>query len=77
MAGLSLNVGGFGSSSAAFPGTRGTNAGASPQGPQTAAAAGFGTSVGGGGLDARTTGVLSVGTLALALLVYIWWSLPR
>lgn len=63
---------------AGYPGTKGTNANASPQGPVTAAAAGFGTSVGGsGGLDAKTTGVLSVGTLALAGLLYIWWSLPR
>jgi hypothetical protein len=75
--GLSLqtSLSGYGS---AFPGTAGTNAGASPQGPRTAAAAGFGTSVGGSGrLDAVTGGVLSVGTLALAALVYIWWSLPR
>jgi len=63
---------------AAFPGTQGTNAGASPQGPRTAAAAGFGTQVGESGrLDVKTTGVLSVGTLALAALVFIWWSLPR
>jgi hypothetical protein len=64
-----LNVG--------YPGTRGTNANASPQGPATAAQAGFGTTVGGGKLDAKTTGVLSVGTLALAGLLYIWWTLPR
>lgn len=70
--GLSLNMG------AAFPGTAGTNANASPQGPSTAAAAGFGTSVGASSrLDGKTTGVLSVGTLALAVLAYIWWSLPR
>lgn len=72
--GLSLDMG----MGAAFPGTQGTNANASPQGPRTAAAAGFGTSVGETGrLDAKTTGVLSVGTLALAALIYIWWSLPR
>jgi hypothetical protein len=66
------------SSVSSYPGTRGTNANASPQGPATAAAAGFGTTVGGGaGLDAKTTGVLSVGTLALAGLLYIWWTLPR
>lgn len=62
---------------AAWPGTAGTNANASPQGPATAAAAGFGTTVGSGRLDAKTTGVLSVGTFALVALVYIWWSLPR
>jgi hypothetical protein len=72
--GLSLDMG----MGAAFPGTRGTNAGASPQGPATAAAAGFGTAVGESGrLDGKTTGVLSVGTFALAALIYIWWSLPR
>lgn len=64
---------------ASWPGAAGTNAGASPQGPATAAQAGFGVQAGSGGgrLDAKTTGVLSVGTLALGLLVYIWWSLPR
>jgi hypothetical protein len=72
--GLSLDMG----MGAAFPGTQGTNANASPQGPRTAAAAGFGTSVGESGrLDGKTGGVLSVGTLALAALIYIWWSLPR
>jgi hypothetical protein len=62
-----------------FPGVNGTNAQASPQGPRTAAQAGFGVSAGGGGvgLSATAAGVLSVGTLALAALVYIWWSLPR
>jgi hypothetical protein len=71
--GLNLQTG----ISAAWPGTAGTNAGASPQGPATAAAAGFGTTAGGSGVDGKTAGVLSVGTLALAALIYIWWSLPR
>ena len=72
--GLSLDMG----MGAAFPGTMGTNANASPQGPRTAAAAGFGTVVGESGrLDGKTAGVLSVGTFALAALIYIWWSLPR
>jgi len=64
---------------AAWPGVGGTNANASPQGPSTAAEAGFGVSAGGSGmsLSGRAAGVLSVGTLALAALVYIWWSLPR
>lgn len=76
MAGLNLNMG-MGTR-AAFPGTSGTNAQASPQGPRTAAAAGFGTTVGESGqLDGKTSGVLSVGTLALAALIFIWWSLPR
>lgn len=61
-----------------WPGVAGTNASASPQGPATAAQAGFGVQAGGGGrMDAKTMGVLSVGTLALAALIYIWWSLPR
>jgi hypothetical protein len=63
---------------AAWPGTAGTNANASPQGPRTAAEAGFGTTVGGQAkMSGTTTGVLSVGTLALAALVWIWYSLPR
>ena len=74
---LSLNIGGWGAgTSAAFPGTSGTNAGV-PQGPRTAAAAGFGTSVGGGGADIKTHATLTIGTLALVILGYIWWSLPR
>jgi hypothetical protein len=72
--GLSLDMG----LGAAFPGTQGTNANASPQGPRTAAAAGFGTTVGGSDrMDGKTMGVLSVGTFALAALLYLWWSLPR
>jgi len=61
-----------------WPGTKGTSAQASPQGP-TAATAGFGTTASGGGSggDPVTTGVLSVGGLALAALIFIWWSLPR
>jgi hypothetical protein len=76
---LNLDMGVFGGTQAAWPGTAGTNAAASPQGPATAAEAGFGVSAGGGGagMDAKTTGVLSVGTLSLVLLAYLWWSLPR
>lgn len=71
-------IGGGAGLSLAFPGTAGTNASASPQGPATAAQAGFGTTVGGDArISATTGGVLSVGTLALAALVYLWWSLPR
>lgn len=59
--------------------SRGTAAGASPQGPATAAVAGFGTIAGGGGgtVSRVTHGVLSAGSISLALLVFIWWSLPR
>jgi len=65
---------------AAWPGTGGTAAVASPQGPATAAGAAYGTTASGqqgGGMDAKVFGVLSVSTLALAALVYIWWALPR
>lgn len=72
---LSLNLGG--GTSAAWPGVAGTNANASPQGPVTAAQAGFGVSAGNAGISGTAGGVLSVGTLALAALIYIWWSLPR
>lgn len=75
---LGINIGGWGAgTSAAWPGTVGTNANPNPAGPATAASAGFGVSAGGGGLDVQTGAVLSVGTLALLGLVYIWWSLPR
>jgi len=61
-----------------WPGTTGTSANASPQGPMTAAEQGFGVSAGGGaGVSATTTGVLSVGTLAFIALAVLWWSLPR
>jgi len=72
---LQLNLGG--GTQAAWPGVAGTNANASPQGPATAASAGFGVSAGGMSLGGTAMGVLSVGTLALAALIYIWWSLPR
>lgn len=77
---MQLHTGlGGGFALAAWPGANGTSAGASPQGPATAAQAGFGVSAGagGGGLDGKTFGVLSVGTLALAGLIYLWWALPR
>ena len=74
---LGTNLGG-GFALASWPGTVGTNANASPQGPRTAAEAGFGTTVAGDrSMSGTTTGVLSVGTLALVALVWIWYSLPR
>lgn len=59
--------------------SNGTAAWASPQGPaQTATTAAFGTTADpGGGVSRITTGVLSVGSIALIGLVLIWWSLPR
>jgi hypothetical protein len=63
----------------AWPGVQGTATTASPQGPGTAVEAGFGATVGDGSMsvDGKTYGVLSAGTISLALLVFIWWSLPR
>jgi hypothetical protein len=58
--------------------SNGTSTWASPQGPQTATQAGFGTTAGGGGGASRVThGVLSAGAISLGLLVWLWWSLPR
>ena len=59
--------------------SKGTATWASPAGPQTATQAGFGTIAGGGnsGPSKATGMVLSGGVIALGLLVYIWWSLPR
>jgi hypothetical protein len=59
--------------------SNGTATWASPQGPQTATEAGFGTVAGGGGgpVHRVTYGVLSAGAISLGLLIFIWWSLPR
>jgi len=57
--------------------SKGTATWASPQGPQTATQAGFGTVAGGGGMSRVTTGILSAGSISLGLLIFIWWSLPR
>lgn len=71
--GASVFAGGYTSQA-----SKGTASWASPQGPRTATQAGFGTVAGGGGKPSRVTyGVLSVGSLALAGLIWIWWSLPR
>jgi len=80
-----LNTGlGAGGGAYAGPGSytarssRGTATWASPQGPQTATQAGFGTIAGGGGGSHRIAlGFISAGTLSLGLLIWIWWSLPR
>lgn len=57
--------------------SKGTATWASPQGPQTATQAGFGTVAGESSASAVTHGVLTAGAMSLALLVWIWWSLPR
>ncbi len=56
--------------------SKGTATWASPQGPQSATQAGFGTTAG-GGVSRVTHGVLSAGAISLGLLIFIWWSLPR
>jgi hypothetical protein len=58
--------------------SKGTATWASPAGPQTATQAGFGTVAGDTGSSSRVTvSVLMVGTISLALLIALWWSLPR
>ena len=75
---MQLNTGlGGGFALAAWPGTAGTNANATPQGPYNAAHAGFGTTAGGGGkLSGHTGGGLSVGTVGLGPPVARGWALP-
>jgi hypothetical protein len=59
--------------------SKGTATWGSPQGPQTATQAGFGTVAGGGGgRPGRVTlATLSVGSICLIGLIALWWSLPR
>jgi hypothetical protein len=59
--------------------SRGTATWASPQAPQSATVAGFGTTAdpSGGSVSRVTHGVLSAGVVSLGLLIWIWWSLPR
>ena len=75
---LQTGVGG-GFALGTWPGTEGTAANASPQGPATAAQQAYGVQASGPGrkVSGHTVGVLSTGTISLALLIYIWWSLPR
>lgn len=59
--------------------SQGTATWASPQGSQTATQSGFGTTASAqAGAGSRVTrGILSAGSVSLALLIFIWWSLPR
>jgi hypothetical protein len=58
--------------------TNGTAVIASAQSPRTIAQQGFGTVSGDtGGANTSVYAVLGGGALALGLLVFIWWSLPR
>ena len=81
--GLSLNMGlngqgafGSGYGTAATPAA----AGASAQGPTTIGGKAFGVTTGGGGMagmSAGTIGLLSLGSLSLIGLIWIWYTLPR
>jgi hypothetical protein len=81
MAGLQLDMGlgssvfGAGYAPAATPAA----AGASPQGPTTIGQKAFGITTGGGGgmYSCAHIGLISAGTLSLAGLLFIYWSLPR
>jgi hypothetical protein len=78
---MQLNMGLNGSAFAGgYPGDAAVPAaaGATPQGPATIGQQGFGI-VGGdtGGPNTSLYALLGGGTLALAALVFIWWSLPR
>lgn len=79
--GLGFSVFGQGGPGQSGGYTRGSSNGtatwASPQAPQTATQAGFGTTAGAPSRSNVTTGVLSAGSISLALLIFIWWSLPR
>ena len=53
-------------------------AGASPQGPTSIGQKAFGIVTGGQGrYPLAHAGLISVGTLSIAALIYIYWSLPR
>jgi hypothetical protein len=81
MPGLSLNSGlgasvfaGGGYPGAATP----ASAGASPQGPTSIGQKAFGIVTGNEGFHATGFwGAVGGGTLAIVLLGFIWWSLPR
>ena len=56
----------------------GTAAGASPQGPRTIGQQAYGVVAGDtGGSSVPGNAIIGGGALALGLLVFIWWSLPR
>jgi hypothetical protein len=72
--GLGASVFGGGYANAAVPAA----AGASPQGPRTIGQQAFGITAGDtSGSSVPGYSVLIGGPLALGLLVFIWWSLPR
>jgi hypothetical protein len=72
--GLGASVFAQGYGQAALP----TAAGATPQGPRTVGQQAFGIVAGDtGGGNGPVYAVLGGGGLALAVMVFIWWSLPR
>jgi hypothetical protein len=72
--GLGASVFGGGFASASVPAA----AGASAQGPTTIGQQAFGIVGGASGVSAAPGyAILGGGVLALGLLVFIWWSLPR
>ena len=79
MAGLSLNMGAFGSAGGGYaPAATPAAATASPQGPTTIGQKAYGVVTGGsGGSQTGPVALLSTGALSLIALIYIWYSLPR
>jgi hypothetical protein len=71
--GLGASVFGQGYPGAATPAA----AGASPQGPTTIGQKAFGIQTGGSVSSCAHVALISGGALSLALLVFIYWSLPR
>jgi hypothetical protein len=72
--GASVFAGGYPGSAVA----NGTAAGASPQGPRTIGQQAYGTVAGdSSGPNTSAYAVMGGGALALGLLAFIWWSLPR
>ncbi len=49
----------------------------SPQGPRTIGQQSFGIVASDGGPDTSCYALIGGGALALGLMVFIWWSLPR
>jgi hypothetical protein len=71
MAGLSLNIGGYGGTGA-LP-----TAAGSPTGTNVSQAAFGVTSIGSAGSPRAAQGAVAAGILATAVLVFLWHSLPR
>jgi len=78
MAGLALNVGGYGSAGAANLASVPAQAGVSPGAPSiTQRAFGIGTSQTEGGPSTAGYGTTALGIAGAALLCWLWWTLPR